>query len=400
MIETPFVILQTSDQQQLVAIGSHRTLECENTFGALQMLDVFTDQHKGSYIFLSLSYDLKNAIETLESNNSNPIAFPSIVAFVPSCVWEVQNKKAKVIFGETNSEFENQLASFLQPTKEKLPSIEFVTEISKEKYLSDVKELQEEIQQGNIYEINFCQQYIGKTPKKNWNPIAVYQQLMAQTKAPFSAYFAFDELEVFCASPERFLEKKGTTLRSQPIKGTAKRSKDPVADENLKQALLASKKETAENVMIVDLVRNDFSKIAVKNSVKVTELFGLYTFETVHQMISTIECEVTESISFVDILKATFPMGSMTGAPKISAMKLAEQKESFKRGIYSGAIGYIAPNGDFDLNVVIRSLVHDTKKRNISCAVGGAITILSDPEAEYDECLIKVGKILALFNGN
>ncbi len=400
MIETPFVILQTSEQQQLVAIGSHRTLECENTFGALQMLDVFTDQHKGSYIFLSLSYDLKNAIEVLESNNSNPIAFPSIVAFVPSCVWEVQNKKAKVVFGETNSEFENQLASFLQPTKEKLPSIEFVPEISKERYLSDVKELQEEIQQGNIYEINFCQHYLGKTPKKNWNPIAVHQQLMAQTKAPFSAYFAFDELEVFCASPERFLEKKGTTLRSQPIKGTAKRSKDPVADENLKQALLASKKETAENVMIVDLVRNDFSKIAVKNSVKVTELFGLYTFETVHQMISTIECEVAESISFVDILKATFPMGSMTGAPKISAMKLAEQKESFKRGIYSGAIGYIAPNGDFDLNVVIRSLLHDTKKRNISCAVGGAITILSDPEAEYDECLVKVGKILALFNGN
>ncbi|MBI3238477.1 MAG: anthranilate synthase component I family protein, partial [Flavobacteriia bacterium] len=196
------------------------------------------------------------------------------------------------------------------------------------------------------------------------------------------------------ASPERFMARSGTKLISQPIKGTAPRGKTPEEDLLLKEQLANSHKDRTENVMIVDLVRNDLSRIATKNSVQVDELFGVYSFPTVHQLISTVSCELRPEVTFSDILKATFPMGSMTGAPKVAAMELAEITERFTRGIYSGAAGYIAPNGDFDFNVMIRTLVVDRANNSISCGVGGAITIFSDPEEEYEECRAKVGKIL------
>jgi para-aminobenzoate synthetase component 1 len=191
-------------------------------------------------------------------------------------------------------------------------------------------------------------------------------------------------------SPERFIRKKGNAISSQPIKGTAKRSEDPQLDEALKNELCHSTKEKAENVMIVDLVRNDLSRIAQRDSVKVDELFGLYSFRTVHQLISTISAEVDAEIEFKEIMRALFPMGSMTGAPKISAMKLIEKYENFRRGMFSGSVGYISPKGNFDFNVIIRSILYDEAKRVVSCPVGGAITIQSDPESEYEECLLKV----------
>ena len=203
-----------------------------------------------------------------------------------------------------------------------------------------------------------------------------------------------DDYSIFSGSPERFLKKVGSKLISEPIKGTAKRGLTKTEDEELIKSLVSDPKERAENVMIVDLVRNDLSKIATKNSVQVEELCQIYSFETVHQMISRISCDIKESASFTEIIKATFPMGSMTGVPKIRAMELIEEHESFKRGVYSGSIGYIKPNGDFDFNVVIRSLVYNRKNNYLSCSVGGAITIQSDPEKEYEECLIKVKRIL------
>ena len=199
---------------------------------------------------------------------------------------------------------------------------------------------------------------------------------------------------MFCGSPERYIEKKDGRLRSQPIKGTAPRSNDPETDKQLKESLQQNEKERAENIMIVDLVRNDLSKIAQAKSVKVDELCQVYSFENVHQMISTISCIPKEDASFTDIIRATFPMGSMTGAPKLKAMEIIEQSEDFKRGLYSGSMGYISPNGDFDFNVVIRSLLFNELTKYLSCAVGGAITIQSIPEDEYQECLTKVKRIL------
>jgi para-aminobenzoate synthetase component 1 len=199
---------------------------------------------------------------------------------------------------------------------------------------------------------------------------------------------------VLCYSPERYIRKTVTKLISQPIKGTAPRDADAVKDAALAEWLKNDPKERSENVMIVDLVRNDMSCVAVKGTVRVEELCGIHSFETVHQMISTVSCEVGEDVSFTDILRATFPMGSMTGAPKYRSMQLIEEHESFQRGLFSGSIGYIDPNGDFDLNVVIRTVIHNAKNGYLSCGVGSAITIQSDPEKEYEECLVKVKKIM------
>jgi para-aminobenzoate synthetase component 1 len=218
------------------------------------------------------------------------------------------------------------------------------------------------------------------------------------TRAPFSSYLHFGHHAVLCGSPERFLKKSGELLLTQPIKDTAPRGKDPEEDERLKEALRIDPKERSENIMIVDLVRNDLSKIAERDSVKVEELCGIYTFETVHQMISTVTCQVNQEVTFTDIIRATFPMGSMTGAPKLKAMELIESNEDFKRGLYSGSIGYIDPNGDFDFNVVIRSLLYNREEKYLSCSVGSAITTKSDPEKEYEECYFKIQRILKGMN--
>ena len=221
----------------------------------------------------------------------------------------------------------------------------------------------------------------------------MFLQLSQHSPAPFSSFFRLNEHFILCASPERFLQKKGNKILSQPIKGTIKRGETIEEDQLLKQTLRNNLKEQSENVMIVDLVRNDLSHIAKDGSVKVDELFGIYTFPQVHQMISSISCEIKESIDAIDVIKACFPMGSMTGAPKVKAMELIDLYESSKRGVYSGSIGYFSPNGDFDFNVVIRSILYNDNKQKLSFSVGSAITHHSVPEEEYQETLIKAKAI-------
>jgi len=206
---------------------------------------------------------------------------------------------------------------------------------------------------------------------------------------PFANYFKINDHYIISATPERFLSRRGRKLISQPIKGTSSRNSDFIKDTEQKEALYSNEKERAENVMIVDLVRNDLTKSAKQGTVRVEELFGVYSFKQVHQMISTVVCDLDENLSNAKIISNTFPMGSMTGAPKISAMQLAEKYESSKRGVYSGAVGYFAPNADFDFNVVIRTLLYNAKNKYLSFHVGSAITLDSDPEGEYEECLLK-----------
>ncbi|MEZ4889522.1 MAG: anthranilate synthase component I family protein [Crocinitomicaceae bacterium] len=252
------------------------------------------------------------------------------------------------------------------------------------------------MQRGDIYEINYCQEFYDANAQIDAK-LNLYATINEITQAPFSAFFQWQEFSAFCGSPERFLQKKGNQLLSQPIKGPAPRGKTSEEDQQLMLELKNNPKERSENVMIVDLVRNDLSKIATQGSVKVDELFGVYTFNTVHQLISTISCQIDESCDFSTIIKATFPMGSMTGAPKVSAMKLSEEHEAFQRGLYSGTIGCILPNGNFDFNVVIRSLLYNANNKYLSCGVGGAITINSDAEKEYQECETKVRRLLNAF---
>jgi para-aminobenzoate synthetase component 1 len=366
---------------------------------ALAKLQVFLDENKGNFIFGCLNYNLKNEIEEIQCKNDDLLRFPLVHFWIPEFVIKIENGSRHYLKGNKTSESEELLNDFFkQEKKETLlsESISFSARTNKENYLKNVVKIKSLLQQGEIYEMNYCQEYFAENIKIN-NPFEMYFKLNTITKAPFSAFLNTENHQVFCGSPERFLQKKGNKLISQPIKGTAARGNSEKEDLANKETLQNKQKERSENIMIVDLVRNDFSKIAQKNSVAVDELCAIYSFETVHQMISTVSCEVKENTSFTDIIRATFPMGSMTGAPKLNAMKYIDELEDFSRGIYAGSIGYIEPNGDFDFNVIIRSLVFNKEDKYLSCAVGGAITILSEPEEEYAECQTKIGKIINAF---
>ena len=363
---------------------------------ALDQLQHYIDQNKGSYLFGSLSYDLKNSFEQLSSRHSDQLAYPLAHFWVPKFVIKLEKEKFQYLQGEQDEESFQFLDYFMEEEIDhnfhSFP-YRFEARTSKERYISQVEKLKSYIQRGDIYEVNYCQEFFAENVELDF-PLDTYFKLNHITKAPFSTFLQTDKHAIFCGSPERYMKKTGDRLLSQPIKGTAPRGIDDQADEALKQHLQNDPKERSENIMIVDLVRNDLSRVAKKGSVHVSELCGIHTFETVHQMISTIECEVEKEVTFLDILNASFPMGSMTGAPKVEAMKIIDETEDFNRGIYSGSIGYITPSGDFDFNVVIRSLIYNREKKYLSCAVGGAITILSNPEKEYEECQTKIQKIL------
>lgn len=273
----------------------------------------------------------------------------------------------------------------------------FVLSVSKQEYLKTVEALQQHIQRGDVYEVNYCIELFADNVFIN--PYGLYLEMLEQLNQPFSGLVRYNDFYLICASPERYLKKTANTVISQPMKGTAARGTNPQEDLMNKNRLLYSAKERAENVMIVDLVRNDLSKIAQRGSVKVDEIFGIYTFSTVHQMISTVSAQVREDVQLEDIVQATFPMGSMTGAPKYSALKLIDKYEKNSRGLYSGSIGYLLSNGDFDLNVVIRSFQYNRQIGRISLWVGSAITTYANPEEEWKECLLKAEALLSLVNG-
>jgi para-aminobenzoate synthetase component 1 len=239
--------------------------------------------------------------------------------------------------------------------------------------------------------MNYCLEYIAKS--RDFDPIHCYHRLNNISPMPFSVLMKMDQLFLASASPERFLKKVDQKIISQPIKGTIKRSFDGAEDERLKLELLNSEKERSENLMIVDLVRNDLARTALTGTVKVEELFGIYTFKRLHQMISTVVSAVDESTSLTEIIRCAFPMGSMTGAPKLRVMEEIDLLEDTRRGLFSGAVGFFTPEGDFDFNVVIRSIAYDRNLGNISFHVGSAITYDSIPEQEYNECLLKAEAI-------
>lgn len=265
--------------------------------------------------------------------------------------------------------------------------IEFLSDISKEEYLRNILKIKEHIQKGDFYEANYCYQWISKV--EHLNSKLIFENLMDLTNPPYGFYADLEKHHIISASPELFIKKRANKLYSSPIKGTQKRDLDPIKDQLLKKQLKDSLKDQAENNMIVDLVRNDLSKIALKSTVKMEELRKVYTFKNIHQMISTISCEISENEKISNIIKASFPMGSMTGAPKIKVMQIMEDYEVSKRGLYSGSFGIIYPNGDFDFNVIIRTLIYNKANHLLSFHVGGAITIDSDPNLEYEETLIK-----------
>jgi para-aminobenzoate synthetase component 1 len=356
---------------------------------AFEDLKQYQQQSK-DWLFGYLAYDLKNDIKALHSENFDGLKFPDLFFFQPKKLFLLKGDVLEIQYlrlcdDEIESDFE-AIVTYRQPTTDnRQPSIQ--QRISKENYLTKVTEMLSHIHRGDIYEANFCMEFYAE--EATIDTLAIYQKLNTISQPPFAVYFKNNHQYLLSASPERYLRKEGKKIISQPIKGTAKRSPDEVIDEKNKTDLAQNPKERSENVMIVDLVRNDLSHTATKGSVMVEELCKIYSFEQVHQMISTVVSTVEDSTSPADIVKTTFPMGSMTGAPKISAMKIIEDLEETKRGLYSGAVGYFTPDNDFDFNVVIRSILYNAQNKYLSFSVGSAITSQAEPEQEYEECLLK-----------
>lgn len=357
----------------------------------LRDLDQIKKRNSADWIFGHVSYDVKNEIENLQSANPDGIGFPDFFFFVPKIVFILIENELKI--GVYNSidaqEIYNEIISSEPVKYVNYPSPLLQAGFTKNEYKETVQKLQQHILRGDCYEINFCQEFYADDAAID--PLSVYKKLSALSPNPFSAFYKYEDKYLMCASPERFLKKKGSSIISQPIKGTANRIKNDLeGDEQQKKNLLYNDKERSENIMIVDLVRNDLAKICTQGSVTVNEFLKIYSFPQVHQMISTISGNLKENISLADIFYATFPMGSMTGAPKKKAMELIEKYEITRRGLFSGTLGYITPEGDFDFNVVIRSLLYNQSNSYLSIQAGSAITFKSDAENEYEECLLKI----------
>lgn len=357
-----------------------------------QMEDLFHWHSQiNDWAFGHLNYELKSFTENITSPHKDPLEWSLASFFQPKHLLYKRRDSESWTLESSTLCAADILA--LKPSAQKTnTSLEFQSLIPKEQYLRDVKSLMDEIQYGNIYEVNYCQTFEAKGVL---DPAAFFLKKNKEHQAPFSAFYKHFDQYAMSFSPERYLLKEGSNLITQPIKGTAPRHYNKEQDQHAKEGLLQSEKERAENVMIVDLVRNDLSRTAAKDSVKVEELFGLYSFNAVHQMISTISSQLNEEqYTWLDAITHSFPMGSMTGAPKYSAMKLIDQHEHFNRGLYSGSIGYIDPQGNFDFNVIIRTLLYHAQKELARVAVGSAITIHCNPESEYQECLLKAEKLI------
>ena len=337
----------------------------------------------------------KNAYENCCSDGSELVYF-----FEPEHIWKEENGTWICLTEEQPNE-RSVIVDFLSNYKKIEPSAldeKLVFEMleTKESYIEKIERILDDIQRGDYYETNFCMPLQAKGSLNE--AFAHFSKMNNATEAPHTVYFNGDNLQLLCTSPERFIQKKGNKIISQPIKGTIKRGANSTEDEEHKTWLRASKKEQAENIMIVDLVRNDLSRLAEKATVQVTELCELHTFKTLHHLVSTVEAQLPSDITFTEILAATFPMGSMTGAPKISAVQHMEKIEMLDRGLYSGTFGVIEPNGNFDFNVIIRSAIYNKEKKQTTIKVGSAITHASNAEAEYDECLLKAASTLSIFN--
>lgn len=427
-------LLQWAQQfREVIFLDSNNYSQRYSSYDAVLAVDALTsiktDYHNAfadlkeyqqttqDWLFGYMSYDLKNDTEDLYSNKYDGLEFPDLFFFQPKKLFLLKGNRLEVKYLNMCEEespltpeggmkddtrdvdpqlfeiFHSQLsgsAPLRETPNPQSATLNFITinqRIAKESYIGKVDKMLEHIHRGDIYEANFCMEFYAEDAVIN--PLHVYEKLNAISHPPFAVYFKHAGQYLLSASPERYLRKEGNKIISQPIKGTARRSTEPAEDEAIKQQLKQSEKERSENIMIVDLVRNDLSRTAARGSVQVEELCGVYTFKQVHHLISTIVSNIGEGHTAVDVIRDSFPMGSMTGAPKISAMQIIEKLEETKRGLYSGAVGYFTPDGDFDFNVVIRSILYNEANKYVSFSTGSAITSLSDPEKEYEECLLK-----------
>jgi len=388
---------------------AHNTVECILAAGSLRQLQsasgtalekfhTFTKQ-ENDWIFGHLGYDLKNETENMSSSNEDHIQFPDLFFYIPEIIIQLSDQLLSIGVREGNaSEVYEQIMDSSKTMTSRLVLAKIQNRFSRTDYINVIKQLQQHILRGDCYEINFCQEFYDDNIEID--PLSTFWSLSKASPNPFSAFYRLHDKYLLCASPERYLKKVDDHIYSQPIKGTWQRDLlNKEKDEENKRLLQQSSKERSENVMVVDLVRNDLSKVCVEGSVVVEELFGVYSFPQVHQLISTIKGILKKGTEPVDIIRASFPMGSMTGAPKRRVLELIEEYERTKRGLFSGALGYISPSGDFDFNVVIRSILYNSTTSYLSFQTGSGITFYCDPENEYEECLLKAQAIKKVLTG-
>lgn len=353
------------------------------------------------WLFGHINYDYKNQLfSKLPPPKQGKFNFPDLFFFCPQTVCYI-NKERNSLTIETVTADADLIyqtivdATAIEEEEANLPAINFRKRILEKEYLKTIETLKEHIRNGDCYEINFCNECFAEDVAVS--PIQVFQKLNQLSPAPFAAFYKHQDQFLMCSSPERYVCKQAGTIISQPIKGTIKRGANSKEDNELRETLYTSEKDRAENVMIVDLTRNDLARSCAIGSINVEELYGIYSYPAVHQMISTIIGTLDRNTSFMDVLRHSFPMGSMTGAPKLKVMQLIDQYEKSQRQLFSGTIGYISPTADFDFNVVIRSLFYNQSTRYLSYQTGGAITYDSNPQQEWEETLLKAYNLEKLF---
>ena len=411
----PWLLLDASDDpgaiSGMLAIGERRRLTLSTaTADAFDQIGAFIGAASGRCVGW-IGYDQLRADPMLDLPQQRPphVALPVVHWVEPEAVLAFTGTGPGAVCHWLTSPADPALAAAMESavlhpiatgpvTHGEVHGLPVSSSLNADSYRAAFEKVHHHILRGDIYELNLCRELNGALPEA-FNAHTAFGALVARTLAPYSAFIKSGEVDILCASPECFLERHGDRLVSRPIKGTAARMVDPEADAAAAERLRTDAKERAENVMITDLVRNDLSRVARPASVEVDELCGIHSFRNVHQMVSTVSCTVREEVRFADILRATFPMGSMTGAPKLRAMEITADTEPVERGLYSGTLGWADPNGegdagDFHLNVVIRTAVIDRAQSRWSVHVGGAITALAAADSEWAETLLKAQSVL------
>lgn len=377
----------------VLAVDADRIFQTDSKEG-LNELKEYRKSNK-DWLFGYLSFDAGRTINSTKENNraSDSLQFSKLSFFHPKKVFLLKEGSVEIHYSsDIESEIETDWKVIRELAVEEIPlvfpDLKINARLSKQEYFDKFQKIQAYIEQGEISEINFCQEFYASATLEN--PLAVYQHLNEISKPPFAAYLRMNDKYVLCASPERYLSNTNGKLKTQPIKGTAKRKENVEEDELARKALEEDRKEILENTITTEMIVEELQAIAKKGSVQITELCKTYTFKQVHQLISTIVCDLKPELHPVDAISGTYPMGSMTGIPKENSLAIIEELENFNRSLYSGSIGYFTPKDDFDFNVVIRSILYNAKNKYVSFSAGGAITALANPESEYKECLVKV----------
>ncbi|MCB0770345.1 MAG: anthranilate synthase component I family protein [Flavobacteriales bacterium] len=366
--------------------------------GCIRQLDepVFNDHGAvEDWCFGALRYEWKDALEPALGRSKEQVSEPHCRWFIPRFVVEWKGEEVSMHVLHEDSVVAREWASgfFRHGAKVPVgPEFEWVEQFDRGGYLGEVAVLMQHIRRGDIYEVNYC---IPRRARSNtFDPFGAFARLLERSAAPYAGFFRWNDAFAVCASPERFMAFEKDRILGQPMKGTRPRSLDRQVDERLRRELAADEKERSENVMALDVMRHDFSKVAAPGSVLVRDLCAVVSLPKVHQMVSTVSASLRSGLTPYDALAAAFPMASMTGAPKVRAMQLIEAAEKGPRGLFSGSLGFFAPDGTGDWNVVIRSLLFDAATGGASIHTGSAITAMCDPEMEWEECQLKARSVI------